>query len=82
MDTLRTSTWPHGRCYACDARATGFRDRRPEGGELEFSCPRHTDPTLRPVAVCIFCDEPVRKGSLTIDADHAHAACHRREVES
>jgi hypothetical protein len=31
------------RCYACDAPAIGTRDRRPEGGELEQACVRHTD---------------------------------------
>lgn len=31
------------RCYACDARAIGTRDRRPEGGELEQACARHMD---------------------------------------
>lgn len=31
------------RCYACDARAVGTRDRRPEGGQLERACARHAD---------------------------------------
>lgn len=31
------------RCYACDARAIGTRDRRPEGGQLERACARHAD---------------------------------------
>lgn len=31
------------RCYACDARAVGTRDRRAEGGRVERACARHTD---------------------------------------
>ena len=31
------------RCYACDARAIGTRDRRAEGGRLERACVRHAD---------------------------------------
>jgi hypothetical protein len=34
------------RCYACDATATGLRDRRPEGGTLESACKRHADPAI------------------------------------
>lgn len=34
---------PVDRCYACDAPAVGFRDRRPEGGQLERACVRHAE---------------------------------------
>jgi len=34
------------KCYACDAGATGIRDRRPEGGRIEAACGRHADPTV------------------------------------
>jgi len=64
-------------CYACGACATGLRDRRPEGGEIEMACPRHAEPGIRPVLCCMYCNEPTRKGSLVIDGDQAHAACHR-----
>lgn len=38
------------KCYACDAPATGTRDRRPEGGNLEPACERHAEePKLRDV---------------------------------
>lgn len=33
------------RCYACDARAVGTRDRRLEGGRVERACARHADTT-------------------------------------
>jgi hypothetical protein len=66
-----------GRCYACDAKATGLRDRRPAGGELETACPRHADPSLVVVLCCMYCSEPTRKGSVVIDGDHAHKACHK-----
>ena len=66
-----------GCCYACDAKATGLRDRRPEGGEVEPACPRHAEPGLVPVLVCMYCNEPTRKGSLTVDGHEAHAKCHR-----
>jgi hypothetical protein len=65
-----------GRCYACDAKATGLRDRRPEGGELETACARHADPRLVAVLACMYCNEPTRKGSIVVDGDHAHKVCH------
>ena len=68
-----------GRCYACGATATGLRDRRPEGGELETACTRHKDPSIKTYEACIFCNGPVRKGSVTIDGDFAHQACARVE---
>lgn len=39
----RTKESDLDRCYACDARASGTRDRRPEGGKLEQACARHAD---------------------------------------
>lgn len=68
-----------GTCYACGARATGLRDRRPEGGDLEPACNRHKDPRIQTYDACIFCDGPVRTGSLVIDGDFAHAKCVREE---
>jgi hypothetical protein len=35
--------WSIDVCYACDARAIGTRDRRPEGGLVEKACVRHAD---------------------------------------
>jgi len=29
---------------------------------------------------CIYCDEPTRKSSVSIDGDSAHAKCHKREM--
>lgn len=66
-----------GACYACGKPATGLRDRRPEGKSLEVACPRHADPTIPCFAACIYCSRPVRRGSLSIDGEHAHARCHR-----
>lgn len=31
------------RCYACDRVATGYRDRRPEGGYVEPACDRRSE---------------------------------------
>lgn len=62
-------------CYACDAGARGFRDRRPEGGALEPACARHADPSIEVYDACIYCGEPVRKGSRYVDGGYAHAAC-------
>lgn len=63
-------------CYACDAPAIGVRDRRPEGGEVEAGCARHADPTMRARPACMYCRGTVRRGSLVVDGDHAHRACH------
>ena len=81
MKTPSTVTGKHpfhgGACYACDARAVGLRDRRPEGGALETACARHADPTIAVYCACIYCDGVVRAGSLDIDGSFAHAKCHR-----
>lgn len=69
-----TGGWP---CYACDKRAVGYRDRRPEGGSLEYACKRHADPTIRTYEACMYCGGPVRAGSLAIDGSFAHVKCHR-----
>lgn len=67
------------RCYACDAKPSrhGVRDLRPEGGEPMAACERHAEPGLRRMDACIYCSGPVRAGSLAIDGDFAHKACHR-----
>ncbi|MGN6107085.1 MAG: hypothetical protein ACTHU0_18405 [Kofleriaceae bacterium] len=41
---MRTMSVGAPRCYACDELATGERDLRAEGGELEQACDRHADP--------------------------------------
>jgi hypothetical protein len=63
------------KCYACDAKPVGFRDRRPEGGDREVACERHADPTITVFEACMYCNGPVRKGSLIIDKQFAHKAC-------
>lgn len=68
-----------GDCYACQKAAVGYRDRRPEGGELESGCESHADPTIKVYPACIFCDGVVRAGSVNIDREHAHASCHRED---
>jgi hypothetical protein len=64
-------------CYACDGRAVGLRDRRPEGGRMEKACARHAEPSIRVFQACMYCMGPVRKGSIEIDGAWAHASCHR-----
>jgi len=64
-----------GRCYACDRKAVGFRDKREEGGELEAACTRHADPRVKVRPACIYCSGTVRKGSLVVGDMNVHAAC-------
>ena len=68
-----------GTCYACNHAAVGFRDQRPEGGMLEPACGRHADPTIKTYDACIYCDGPVKTGSLVVDTDFAHKKCHHAE---
>jgi hypothetical protein len=70
-----------GDCYACEQRATGLRDRRPEGGLLERACGKHKDPTIKTYDACMYCDGPIRRGSLDVDRDFAHKSCHGQENE-
>lgn len=70
-----------GGCYACDARAVGFRDLRPEGGALEPACKRHADPRIKTFDACMYCDGAVRKGALVVDGDFAHKQCHAAAVQ-
>lgn len=69
-------------CYACDADATGIRDRRPEGGEIEAACERHREPRLRARRVCMYCTDTVRPGSVVVDGDLAHRGCHEEACRS
>ena len=62
-------------CYACDDGASGLRDRKPEGGSLEYACDRHKDPKIKTFIACMYCSQPVRKGALYLDGDYAHASC-------
>jgi len=68
------------RCYACDGKACGVRDRRHEGGMVEAACARHADPTIKSFAACVFCSGS--RPSLTIDGDFAHKGCHAEAVQS
>lgn len=52
---------PH-QCYACDATASGVRDRRPEGGNIEAACARHAEPVFIP-----------QRGTTTARGKRAHA---------
>lgn len=70
-----------GQCYACDAKATGLRDKRHERGGLEPACARHRDPSIKTFAACMYCNEPVRKGSASVDGQHAHKSCHREAAQ-
>lgn len=68
--------WGGRQCYACEStKVVGFRDRRPEGGDLEVACERHTDPTIPIVKVCFMCQGPFRTGSVVIDGETAHKKC-------
>lgn len=70
-----------GNCYACDAKAVGLRDRRPEGGELENACTRHRDPTIQTYNACVKCMGPTRKGSLDVGGQNWHRKCHEEECK-
>jgi hypothetical protein len=82
MRTDSIKVYALGKCYACGLEATGLRDRRPEGGEVEPACLRHAEPRLVPILVCIYCGDPTRKGSLVVDGEQAHAKCHREACAS
>lgn len=72
----------YGKCYACDCtKVVGFRDRRPEGKELELACSRHADPWVKIYKACTYCDGPVRKGSVDVDGLFAHKRCHEADQE-
>lgn len=62
------------RCYACDSKAVGVRDRRPEGGMIEPGCKRHADPSIKSYAACMYCSGP--GPTRTIDGDFVHKGCH------
>lgn len=67
------------KCYACDCtNVVGYRDRRPEGGINEIACKRHADPWIKVFEACIYCNGPVRNGSLDIDGEFAHKKCHEQ----
>ncbi len=68
--------WGGRQCYACDCtKVVGFRDRRPEGGDLEVACERHADPTIPIRKVCFMCLGPLGNGSVVIDGDTCHQKC-------
>lgn len=82
MNTTTNSRAPFhgGRCYACDAKATGLRDRQPEGGSVEPACARHADPTIAVYCACIYCNGAIRSGSLDVDGLFAHKSCHYANI--
>lgn len=64
-------------CYACDAAPVGLVERYYAGRRYyEVACARHADPSIRIFQACIYCTTPVRRGSLCVDGNFAHAACH------
>ena len=44
---------------------------------MERACARHADPTIKVYAACMYCNGAVRKNSLDVDGDFAHAKCHK-----
>lgn len=75
-----TTSLPYSceRCYACDAKSIGVRDRRLEGGLVEAACERHRDNTLRAHAACCYCNGV--RPSRVIDGYFAHAQCETENV--
>lgn len=70
-----------GRCYACDAKAVGFARHYVVAAYAleEPACKRHADPSIKVFDACMFCSGPVRKGSVEVDGNFAHAKCMRME---
>jgi hypothetical protein len=69
-----------GRCYACDAKAVGLTRHYVLAAFVdELACKRHADPSIKVYDACMFCNGPVRKGSVEIDGNFAHAKCMRAE---
>lgn len=73
---MKTYSIPSRECYACDKDSVGVTMHN---GAIKAACKRHADPSMRVSHKCIYCDDPVRKGSLRVDNDYAHAKCVRRE---
>lgn len=83
MKTPRKPAQPYTtlRCYACDAQASGVRDRRPEGGIVEAACARHADPTIAAYAACYMCLGA--RPSIAIDSELlVHKKCHAEDCAS
>jgi len=71
------------KCYACDEVPIGYRDRRPEGGDMEIACERHADPKIRVYEACIYCNGPIRKGSWVLDTGvFVHQVCQREQMKN
>lgn len=77
---IQTAKVVGGKCYACDAKAVGLRDCRPEGGELEKACERHAE--ARAQAICSYCMGGIRRGALDVDGYWAHVRCERAAILS
>ncbi len=77
--TKRHMIYADRKCYACDSMATGLRDRTTEGGTLEHACSRHADPKILVSIGCVYCSQPIRKGSLSLGTGYgyAHRGCHK-----
>ena len=69
-------------CYACQAKACGLRDLRPQGGAVELACAKHRDAKLAPqrafrcegctkVAPLAFLDTPRGSRWLCFDCQHS-----------
>lgn len=61
------------KCYACDSMSVGATNHE---GKTVYACKRHADASIKVVDCCIYCGDPVRKGSLSIDGAFAHQKCH------
>lgn len=74
-------------CALCDKMATGgaYIERvvgvASTACVIEYACSEHADPSLKVVQCCIYCGDPVRKGSLAIDGEYAHNACHKEATK-
>ena len=80
VNAVKATPFHTARCYACDGKACGVRDRRPEGGLIEAACKRHADPSIPSYVACMFCSGP--RPTLLVDGSFAHKGCHTEQVQS
>ncbi len=82
--TAQQTQKPEDKCYACDARASGWTCHEgAAGGKLVRACARHQQKSDQEVSRCVYCGTATRKGSLSLDHDdqgfpqYAHHKCHK-----
>lgn len=70
-------------CYACDKGSVGVAERWTDGKmTLVYACQRHSNPAYKVTDCCMYCGDPVQKGSLWVDGGWAHKKCWNIEAKT